>query len=605
MTRKRCLWIFSLLAGWPLFSATAINPVQVSLVAQRSVAAAGDRFDVGVLFEIAPGWHIYGKDPGESGLPTEIHLKLPSGFKAEAIRWPTPQTFSFMGASSQGYEGRVLFPIRIQVPSTGRHSGQSAAIEAEVSWLACEKSCVPGSAKVTVHLRMGRISMDSSPEILSLFESQKTPASKPPPPPPVQPSPDGQNALLWHALLAALVGGLILNLMPCVLPVLAIKIMHFVNQAGQETATPRKLSLFYALGVIFSFWLLTALIGIFRLIGQEAGWGFQFQNPVFLIFMAYVLTLVSLNLFGIFEFTPPIHLPQGISAPDTKGPWGALFSGILATLLATPCTAPFVSTAAAFAFSQPLWQSFLVLTTMGLGLALPTVALSWNPRLLKRLPKPGAWMLHFKQAMGFPILATVLWLLWILIRSASPDSAMWTAGWLLLAAFGIWLVNILRPCHFGWLTATIAFFAFAGYFTVAGRMAVSTTPTNIHATTAGISWRPFSRQALDEALKTSQPVFVDFTADWCITCQANKRTAIETHAVATRFRDLGVIPLLADWTRPNEEIRQALKSHGRAGVPLYLLFPADRQKPPVILPELLTEGLVLQALEAAGSSGNP
>ncbi|MBI4025550.1 MAG: thioredoxin family protein [Verrucomicrobia bacterium] len=609
MFRGLFTWLMLIVWFTPRIAAGTAH-TRVGLISERQTVAMGESFEVGVLLKMETGWHTYWKDPGESGLATSVQWKLPQGFTAGPLRWPKPIVLAVAGITSYGYEDEVLLLTRIQTPSQGYSNGQSVKLEARVDWLECAVSCVPGSAKVMVALQIGKAPALSSPAVVALFEKYRAlippddyhpskdkvknaradPIPNPFPPADSRVKSQIPPPTLWAAALGAFLGGIILNLMPCVLPVIAIKILGFIQQGKEEPRRVRKLGLIFGLGVLVSFWILAMLIVILRTAGAQVGWGFQFQNPAFVMFMALVVTVIALNFFGVFEFElAPAALGAADHLASRQGIAGAFFNGVLATALATPCTAPFLAPALGFAFSQPPAAILAIFTAAGAGLALPYVVLAWEPRLLKWLPKPGAWMLRFKQAMGFPMIATALWLtLWVL-RSYGSNLVFAATLWLLVVAMGIWLASILKPGRLWPVWSVTAILALAGYLHVSRLMAGSEL----------IAWKPYSKAALRDALQTAHPVFVDFTADWCLTCQANKKIALEIPSVARRFKELDVVPLLADWTRRDDEITGALRSFNRSGVPLYVLYPSDRRKPPIVLPEVLTPRIVLDALSKA------
>jgi thiol:disulfide interchange protein DsbD len=410
-------------------------------------------------------------------------------------------------------------------------------------------------------------------------------------------------------LLYALIGGLILNIMPCVLPVIALKILGFVNEAKSDPARVRLLGLIYAVGVLVSFLTLALLVIGVRAAGHHAGWGMQFGSPVFLVCLATLVTLVALNLFGVFEVS------LGGRAMNTAGELasghgasGAFFNGVLATTLATPCTAPFLAPALGFAFAQGRAVIILIFLTVGLGLAAPYILLSWNPAWLKFLPKPGAWMEKFKIAMGFPMLATVVWLFYIASSSYGKDIA-WLGGFLVAVSLAAWIYGefVQRGRRHQTLAALIALGVLVfGYFAILENELNWRTLRNVTgladpapSASDSIPWQPWSPEAIAQAQANGQPVLVDFTADWCLTCQVNKETSIEIPSVRRKIKEMRVAALIADYTHFPERITEELQRFGRAGVPLVLVYPGKAGANPVALPEILTPSTVLGALDQA------
>jgi thiol:disulfide interchange protein DsbD len=415
---------------------------------------------------------------------------------------------------------------------------------------------------------------------------------------------------LLQMLLFAFIGGLILNIMPCVLPVIALKILGFVSEAKSEPRRVRKLGLIYALGVLLSFLALAAVVIGVKAAGHHAGWGMQFGSPVFIVCLTMLVTLVALNLFGVFEVT------LGGRALDTAGELaskhgaaGAFFNGVLATMLATPCTAPFLGAALGFAFAQSASVIVLIFLTVGLGLASPYILLSWNPAWLKFLPKPGAWMEKFKIAMGFPMLATVVWLFNV-AASSYGKNVLWLGIFLVVVAFAAWIFGEFFQrgrSRRGVALALVLILLAGGYaFALEKELDWRTAMPEANATGSlkesadGIDWQPWSVEAVAQARAAGKPVLVDFTADWCLTCQVNKKTSIEISSVREKLKSLNAVVLLGDYTHFPDAITTELNRYHRAGVPLVLVYPKNADTPPIVLPEILTPGIVLDALNRAG-----
>jgi len=411
-------------------------------------------------------------------------------------------------------------------------------------------------------------------------------------------------------LLFGLLGGVVLNVMPCVLPVVALKVLGFVRQAEAEPSTVRRHGLIYALGVLASFSVLAGLVIAVQWGGQLASWGMQFQSPGFLIAMTTLVVLVALNLFGVFEVMLGGRALGAANVMAARGgDAGAFFNGVLATTLATPCTAPFLGTAVGYAFAQPRIVILLFFLVIGLGLALPYVLISFVPRLGRWLPRPGPWMEQFKVAMGFPMLGAAAWLLSLLSRHYGTPGVLWLGVFLVIVAFAAWVWGQLGQRSGGASVGVVAVclgLVAAGYFGVLEGQLDWRFPTGAShrlARTTGaageIDWRPWSNEAVMAARESGRPVFVDFTADWCVTCQANKKTSIEVEAVRRRLEESGTVALLGDYTLRDDAITRELRRFGRAGVPLVLVYPGQSEAPPIVLPELLTPGLVLEALDQA------
>jgi len=414
---------------------------------------------------------------------------------------------------------------------------------------------------------------------------------------------------LWPKLLSAFLGGLILNVMPCVLPVIALKILGFVNQAKEDPRRVRRLGLIYALGVLVSFLALAGLVIGVEAAGHKAGWGMQFANPQFLVILTVLVTLVALNLFGIFEVNPGGRVLGAAGELASKhGAAGAFFNGVLATVLATPCTAPFLGVALGFAFTQPPAVLVLIFAVAALGLAFPYVLLSWQPAWLKFLPKPGRWMERFKIAMGFPMLATAVWL-FSLLPIHYGKRAWWMGIFLVIIALAAWVYGefVQRSAARRGLGLAIALSLLVGgyVFAVEGElrwrspMGETAQTTSLKEGPDGIDWQPWSEAAVATARAQGRPVLVDFTADWCFTCQLNKRVALEVASVRAKLKETNTLALMGDYTLQPDDITAELRRYQRAGVPLVLVFSKHSDQPAIVLPSALTPGIVLDALERA------
>jgi thiol:disulfide interchange protein/DsbC/DsbD-like thiol-disulfide interchange protein len=427
-------------------------------------------------------------------------------------------------------------------------------------------------------------------------------AAIPPPPVSATQGPATGGSRLAMALVFAFLGGLILNLMPCVLPVLSLKVLGFVKQAGDDRERARLHGLVFTLGVLVSFWILAGVLLGLRAGGQQIGWGFQLQSPPFVVFLSFLFLLLALNLFGVFEVGESL-VAAGNLAVGRQGLAHSFWNGALATLVATPCTAPFMGSALGYGLSQPAAVSLAIFTALGLGMAAPYLVLSWQPSLLRFVPRPGPWMEGFKQLMGFFLLGTALALVWVLGRQVGVDAMAILLGALLLAGVGGWVWG--RPSRSragrvarGLVAAALALAGLAIGLTYAKR-----GPEAGGVRSAAVEvpreagWETWSPARVDELRKAGRPVFVDFTAAWCLTCQVNAKVALETRAVGDRFAQYGVALLKADWTTGDDQITKALASYGRQGVPAYVLYGREPQAEPRLLPEVLTPGIVVAALD--------
>ncbi|HEV2434810.1 MAG TPA: protein-disulfide reductase DsbD domain-containing protein [Verrucomicrobiae bacterium] len=415
---------------------------------------------------------------------------------------------------------------------------------------------------------------------------------------------------LWRMLLYAFLGGLILNIMPCVLPVIALKILGFINHAHHEPGRVRTLGLVYAAGVLVSFLVLAAMVIGVKAAGRHAGWGMQFGSPVFIVCLTTLILLVALNLFGVFEVTLGGRtLSAAGQLASQPGAPGAFFNGILATALATPCTAPILATALGFAFLQnnPVIIA-LIFLFVGLGLAAPYVVLSWNPAWLKFLPKPGAWMEKFKIVMGFPMLATAVWL-FNLAYGDYGKNVLWLGLFLVIVALAAWIFGefVQRGRSGKGIAVVIVLILLSSGYAFAlenqlhwrAPIVIAGTSGSVTDSPDGIDWQPWSPEAVTKAQTGGHPVLVDFTADWCVTCQVNKKIGLETPSVREKLKEINAVALVGDYTHFPDSITTELNRYGRAGVPLVLVYPQAVGAQPIVLPQILTPGIVVDALDRA------
>lgn len=683
-------------------STGASRNVQVELIPEVESVQPGTPFWVGVRLKMAPHWHTYWLNPGDAGLPTKMKWTLPDGFEAGTFQWPYPQAISAPPLMSYGYEHEILLLTQVRPPAD-LAPGSSVTLGGRLSWLECEKICLPGKAQLEIELPVrattpaprrqgtemfsrarGRLPGDGSnwqtrthageqivavsfqtprpglqsatffpedkevidyaapqqlvrtdtgyrvdmkpadsasfPEVLAgvlVFEdaagtravrleapTQKLVRALPPGMPVVPGVADASTPAgvkgIAVALVLAFVGGLILNLMPCVLPVLSLKVFSFIQHAGGDRKVAWRQGLAFAAGVLSSFWALAGTLLLLRAAGEQIGWGFQLQSPGFVVFLACLFFLIGLNLFGVFEVGLSLTSTGG-ALQGRKGYAGSFASGTLATIVATPCTAPFMGSALGFALAQPAYVALLIFTSLGLGMALPYLVLSLTPGLLRYVPKPGPWMETFKQLMGFFMMGTVVVLVWIFGRQAGLGAVTALLGSFVILALAAWIYGIgtVPDATVGKRRVALALasvFLAAGLFV--GFNQAHADPTAAGETAGmqdGIAWEPFSFERLAELRSAGKPVFIDFTAAWCLSCQVNERMALGASRVQERFRTSGIVALKADWTLHDEMITRALASYGRRGVPLYVLYgPGSEQ--PRLLPEVITPGIVLDAL---------
>ncbi len=392
----------------------------------------------------------------------------------------------------------------------------------------------------------------------------------------------GQALGLLPALLLALLGGMILNLMPCVFPVLAIKVMGFARHAGNPRAH-RASGVAYTVGVVLSFMALGGLMLALRAGGEALGWGFQLQSPTVVALLAGLFTLIGLNLLGVFEFANV--LPSRLATAQAKNPQlDALLSGVLAVAVASPCTAPFMGASLGFALGLPAWQALAVFAAIGVGMAVPYLAASVIPAVARLLPRPGAWMEVFRKFMAFPMFATVAWLVWVLGQQSGIDGAAALLALLVALSMVVWALSLQGRART--LVATLSVAAYATLYWAIGSNVTQNLPESTPQVAIGSAWQPWEPGKVDQVLAKGHPVFIDFTAAWCVTCQLNKKTTLGLPEVLQDFASKKVQLLRADWTRRDPAITAALAALGRQGVPVYVLYKPGSA--PVVLSEILS-----------------
>ena len=651
---------------------------RVRLVAAAPSAGDGDSLQLGLDFRLAPHWKIYWRSPGDAGYPPRLDWAGSSNFAGATMAWPAPQRFSVQGLDTIGYTDAVVFPLTARL----EQAGTAAHLRLALSYLTCEKICIPYDTVLTLDLPAGppragdtgyaaliaryaaRVPRDGGaglalaaatvipgkqpvlelrvkaeqllhapdafiegpegvtfgaprlvhgeapgeallrlpvfgerpaiermvghPVTVTLVDGERSleaaiaPAAGPP---------AADFRLLLGVLPLALLGGLILNFMPCVLPVLSIKILGMVEQGGRSRRAVRLGFLATAAGVIVSFLALAAAMVALLAAGVAVGWGVQFQQPLFLVGMVALLTLFACNLWGFFEVPLPSALAALGSAGEGRLLLGNFAAGAFATLLATPCSAPFLGTAIGFALAAGPFEIFAIFLALGLGLAAPYLLVALLPRLALWLPRPGHWMLTLRRVLGLALAATALWLVSVLVAQTGAPAAL-AAGALIAGAAGALL--LLRTPMPRRIVPTALL---ASALLVPALLSVPPT-----AARADAFWRPFDRAQIEQLVSDGQVVFVDVTADWCLTCKLNEQLVIATPAVSARLSAPDVVAMRADWTRPSTAIAAYLRGFGRYGIPFNAVYgPAAPRG--LALSEILTRDQVLGALGTAAGPG--
>ncbi|WP_395644824.1 protein-disulfide reductase DsbD family protein [Terricaulis sp.] len=676
---RSLLALLFFLAATPAVAQTPTVPnAQVTLRSARAAVAPGETFTVVIQQTIREHWHTYWRNPGAAGEPTEITWRLPQGFTAGDILWPTPDAIPFADLVNYGYSNEVLLPVEITAPASAR-PGQSVLLAGDLTWVACSDICVFEGGQVSLTLPVAaqgsddpvwgpriaaaRAALPQRNEAIVARISEGAPARlsvtlpdqagarqayffafnpdvvNPSAPQRVRVGPRGVTipleagadrnlgtepldgllvlgegrarrafeiiatpgaplpdtgadarpeappmdlAALFSALLFAFLGGLILNVMPCVLPVLSVKALAFAGGAHAKEA-PRQGALYFA-GVIVSFMALAGLLIALRGAGEAVGWGFQLQTPWVTAALSLLFFVIGLNLAGLFSVSGLEGAGSGLAARG--GDAGAFFTGALAVIAATPCTAPFMAGALAAALTQPPEITLLIFFALALGFALPLTLVHFAPGLRNLIPKPGAWMERVRNVLAFPMFGAAAWLAWVLTAQTGAN------GVLALLALGAALAFMIFVARWGriWFAVGAVALLVTGF--------VAWKPLTGQQTPAVLAHEDWSPARVAELRGEGRGVFVTFTAAWCITCKVYEAAAIDRQAVATAFRDENVVYLKADWTNRDPVIAAALAEHGSPGVPLYLYY-APGAREPVVLPQPLTEDLVLDTVRGA------
>ena len=629
-------------------------------IALNSAVRPGTTVWVAIRQAIEPGWHTYWRNPGDSGLATSISWLLPKGVTAGEPQWPVPERFTTGNIVNFGYRdaATTLVPLHVAgdalvngaararlflleckqmcIPenvtldldlhrapgSPAIFTGARAAIpkpfggsttlsvEATSLTLTVTDPALAGVNAATAQfypLTTGAVDYDVRPEVhvdgdtltwktaralrarpLAAFEGVldvrgagtfSVVAATAVAPVAVTPDPD---LTLMEAAFMAFLGGLILNLMPCVLPVLSMKALALA-QSGESSQALRRDGVFYFAGVLLTFTSIAGILLVLKAGGAALGWGFQLQSPLVVFVLALLMAAIGLNLLGVFEV--PFNLAgAGDRFTRAEGGQGAFFTGVLAVLVASPCTAPFMGTAIGYALTQSGSYATLVFLALGTGFALPFTALAFAPPLVHLIPRPGVWMIRFREFLAFPMFATAVWLSWVLSEQVGSTGLAIALSTGLGLVFLFWLLPLLHV----WPRRV------AG---TVGAAALVAAGLQIGSAASPAPWQTWSPQAVADAQRDGKTVLVDFSAAWCVTCLVNERVALENSAVVAGFQKHGVVLLKADWTNRDSTISAELDRYGRSGVPLYLFYPAHRRGRATVLPQILTPGIVLGALD--------
>lgn len=673
--------------------------LELEFLSENEVLGVGQNF-FAFHFSIQPEWHIYWKNPGDSGAAPKFELIGLNGQTMSefvSVSWPNPDRIPVGPFFNFGYEGKVAFPFERSLTEEDVRRG-SYRMDFRIEWLVCKVECVPGFANVSLDLPVAKVTRSSSvhkatirkflekgpaprdvfakeallsPQFLLVkgeliekdsewinifphsseffqtqapevdwsqgeleFIVQRVKGVSPPFPQQFlvvqgfrtgevrsydlivksaqevaslpQKGFDGEmsgshsaessyqqssiDESLFLLLVFAFLGGLILNLMPCVFPVLSIKVFSLLKAEGKKSQLIAD-SIFYFAGVVATFLALGAVFLILRALGQNVGWGFQLQSPLFIYFMCVLFFALALNFLGLFEFGESIMAWAGQKSHEKSS---SFLTGALSVLVATPCTGPFMGSALGATVSLSSVEALLIFLFLGVGMGSPFLLLIVFPRLIQLLPRPGIWMLHLKEFFAFPLFATVLWLSWILIRQVGTGGMLPVGLAVLGMSLFVWAKSRAQHKSLKRIFVVLAFVSALGpLFFISPQSSATKKDLGQSETT----WEPYSEKKLAELRSQGIAVFIDFTADWCITCQWNKKAVLETERAMSLFKENNVYLMRADWTNQDEEITRALSAFGRASVPVYAFYPAGAQNFAGSEAQLLPQILRIEMIE--------
>lgn len=665
--------------------------VSVRLFADKTHVTAGETITIGIEETIAPHWHVYWANPGDSGEPTRLTWTGLEGIKTGEILWPAPTKLPIGPLTNYGYENSLTLLQDITLPPVLPEG--AFTLTADYSLLVCEEICIPefgqaaitfndgvergdtakisaarqslpeskawntsyssqnGNIRITIHHGGEGDGLSKRPESIALFPlapgllanaaapsitlsddgltiiqtAGEIPAAEIPASDFVLTYADdtgnrksvalsatlegatpqsGKKEEMGFiaALLFAFLGGVILNLMPCVFPVLSLKALSLIHLNGQEENKARLHGLAYAAGVIISFMAVAAVLIALKAQGESIGWGFQLQNPAVVLALSFLVFLIGLNLIGFFEIGGSFT-NFGARLVSGNKMSGSFFTGVLATLVATPCSAPFMAGAVGYALLQSPAAALAVFAALGFGLAFPYLALCYIPSLRNALPRPGAWMNTFRQFLAFPMFATAAWLLWVLGNQAGATGELYALLGMVALSFGLWIAkNAGGRTLLKVIAALVILAGLSPIFLVRTADTASSSALHQKQEQSADNWSAFSESSYEQALASPRPVFINMTASWCITCKVNERLALNTRETRALFTEKDVLYLKGDWTSRDETITKYLERYGRSGVPLYVYYgrpdPATGKRPePIVLPQILTPGTVRDALQ--------
>ncbi len=575
------------------FNMNAMEPPEASM--HYSEGALSENSEITVDIVIPDNWHVNANVAADEFLkPSSIEIAA-RGIEFGEPKWSEPikeynEVLEFENLVFKGH-----FQIKIPVKAVA-DGYDSLTTNATFHYQACDNSICLAPASVDIRIGKNKAGISKANSAADLKKNDEGNGTQ-----------ESNNAASVALLLFfAFVGGIILNLMPCVLPVLSLKLFSLIKQAGQSRSRLVALGIATTAGILASFWTLAGIVAAIKAGGGAAGWGMQFQSAGFIAFMVVILTAFAMSFFGVFEVWLPGSATTKMDAAGHKaGLVGAFFTGALLVLLSTPCSAPFLGTAMGFAFTASTPVLFLFFTAAGLGLALPYLLVSAFPATLKVLPKPGKWMVTLQKAMGILLIATVAWLLWIVNEQAGGRGVALFVGFILGTVVVSFAIGKFAPPGSSFakevrlLIVCALAFAFAWFAYIAPQYEkVLDERFNARMAQQVLEdgWYRYTPELVSEFAKAGKTVFIDVSADWCLTCKANEAAVLSDPALLQKLDSAGVVRMKADWTRETPEVNELLYSMGKSGVPAYAIYPKGDKSKQVVLPELLTSGLILEAI---------
>ena len=586
-------------------SANEEKAIAIQLLTNKETVTSGNKSPsgesllIGLEIITESGWHFYWAGIGTELLEPTISWNLPEGYKVEAVNHPKPSLFDYGGFMGYGYNGSTVFLYRLLRENSVIEDyvlGDLPEVTASVDWVLCKDVCIFGSEKVSLGWTVSDrdISTEKSALLNSLLESKELKQNKT-----LEKRFFEMGLSGW--LLAAFLGGVILNLMPCVLPVLSIKVFSLIEHAGSDPSKRFIHGLVYSVGVILSFIALAIVLMGLRSLGEEVGWGFQLQDPFFITFLIMLFFLLGLNMFGLFEIGTSLARLSNASISNRSDWLGSFATGVLAAVVGAPCVGPFIGGVSGIALQVDTGLGIFIFAMIGLGMAFPFLILSWVPGLLRFLPKPGAWMVRFRQVMGGLLILSTAFLIWVVKQSVGFGGVFMVFVLLLFILLAGYLLGRWRRISESKVTQRRAKLASLVLILLPGFI-VGQHLDQLYDESASKDivyedgvWVKWSESSVKAALDSGQGVFIDFTASWCLICQSNKALALRKKKTESLFEQYGIRLFVADWTQNDPEITRALESYGRSGVPLYILKTPDGAEQ--ILPQNLNYSLLETAVE--------